>query len=553
MMDRVATNRAIWWRVRFKWGATMNVRRVSRSRLALCTASLSILLAAAPPAAASVTYDVDAAQEYCLSVGGQVQERQATWNTNSDPSQWVDLGRTLEVCRFKADDEAGSRIYVDLLTLWSEAPSLAAAAYLAKLPMSDEPPPGNPASFYCADLGGSAQWGAGAAAGGWVNLDDPDDQVVAMCVFPDGSTIDEWGLAYHSGDVVRGADLAPLFRADTSTFPPIFDSGIAGEDIDATAAAVAAEEAQVSAATGGVVEVTNADGTVTTIAFPAGSVSEDMTVVVTPLSVPTTDKGAPLTPGVLVEQQGNEGQHLQLATPAIVTFAIKGKVPEQAAVVTFADPETAQPLASSVSRQGKTTMVTAFVSSFTPVTVDGDPDAWGALAPLEPDYRWSLAVSGTDSRTVQKIEMTLTADGLLTSTALTGKFAFNGMSGPLDLIIAASFDEGPIAGTLNGTRISGEAKLDECWVQVANKKKGTFWVRGHGNLFPSGSATLTAQAKVGGETMSKDFEGGSVSAVKIGVKARGVPAKVGGSVPATFTIYDDRYAWEYKSTLTWAK
>ena len=296
-------------------GATVNVLRVARSRLALSTACLSILLASSPPAAASVTWDVDAAQDYCVSVGGQVQERQATWNTNGDPAQWVDLGRTMEVCRFKADDEAGSRIYVDLLTLWSESPSLAAAAYLAKVPMSADPPAGNPASFYCTDLGGSSQWGTGAAGGGWTNLDDPDDQVVAMCVFPDGSTIDEWGLAYHSGDVVRGADLAPLFRADPSGFPPIYGDEAAGADLGAAASAAAsapvadattaptadatatgataagAEEAQVSATTGGVIEVTNADGTVTTIAFPAGSVAEDMTIVVTPLSEPTTDIG----------------------------------------------------------------------------------------------------------------------------------------------------------------------------------------------------------------------------------------------------------------------
>jgi putative hemolysin len=200
----------------------MNALRVSRSRLALSVTSLPILLAAAPPALASVTYDLDAAQDYCVSVGGEVQERQAMWHTNSDPSQWVDLGRTLEVCRFQADDDAGSRIYVDLLTLWSEAPSLAAAAYLAKMPMSDELPPGNPATYHCADLGGSSQWGSGAAGGGWVNMDDPVDPVVAMCVFPDGSAIDDWGLAYYSGGAVRGADLAPLFRVDTSAFPLIF-------------------------------------------------------------------------------------------------------------------------------------------------------------------------------------------------------------------------------------------------------------------------------------------------------------------------------------------
>ena len=203
-------------------GTTMIDARRWRSRLALSLASLLALLGAASPASASVTFDLDAAQDYCVSVGGQVQERQAMWDTNSDPSQWVDLGRTTELCRFEADDEAASRIYVDLLTLWSETPSLAASAYLAKVPMRDDLPPGNPASFYCADLGGSSQFGMGAAGGGWVNLEDPVDQVVAMCVFPDGSAIDEWGIAYYSGDEVRGADLAPLFRADTTTFPPIF-------------------------------------------------------------------------------------------------------------------------------------------------------------------------------------------------------------------------------------------------------------------------------------------------------------------------------------------
>ncbi len=427
----------------------MNVFRMSQTRGALPLAGLLALLGAASPVSASVTFDVDAAQDYCVSVGGQVQERAATWNTNSDPAQWVDLGRTMEMCRFKADDEAGSRIYVDLLTLWSESPSLAAAAYLAKVPMSDELPPGNPASYHCAGLGGSSQWGTGAAGGGWVDPDDPDDQVAAMCVFPDGSAIDEWGIAYYSGGVVRGADLAPLFRADSAAFPPIFSSSEAtdAEAGDLDAASLAAE-AQVSAAIGGVVEVTNIDGALTTIAFPAGSVSEDMTVVVTPLSEPTTDKGAPLTPGVLVEQKGFQGQHLQLARPAIVTFTITGEVPQQAGVVTFTDPETAQPLASSISKQGKSTMVTAFVSSFSETTVDGDPGEWGPLAPLTPDHRWSLSVSDTDSRTVQKIEMSLGAKGTLKSTALTGKFAFNGMSGPLDLEIAASFDEGPLTGTL---------------------------------------------------------------------------------------------------------
>jgi putative hemolysin len=148
-----------------------------------------------------------------------VVARQATWDTNADQSQWLDLGRTMETCRFEAAD--GSRIHVDLQARYSEQPSLAAAAYLAATAMAQELPPGNPATAYCTDIGGSSAFGDNASGGGWVWLDDPVDVVVAMCVFADGSAIDEWGLAYHSGGVIRGADLAPLFRSGED-YPPIY-------------------------------------------------------------------------------------------------------------------------------------------------------------------------------------------------------------------------------------------------------------------------------------------------------------------------------------------
>jgi putative hemolysin len=166
--------------------------------------------------------DLAAARDYCTASGGEVQTRRATWNTNADTADWIDLGRSIELCRFQADDEAQSRIYVDLITLWSEQPSLAAGAYLAKVPMDADPAQGNPATTYCHDLGASAQFGSGAQGGGWVAPDDPIDQVVAMCVFPDGSMIDEWGIAYMSGGEVRGADLTTLFRSAAQPYPPFF-------------------------------------------------------------------------------------------------------------------------------------------------------------------------------------------------------------------------------------------------------------------------------------------------------------------------------------------
>lgn len=199
----------------------MTGSRIPRLLLTLGLSATIVLVPAAMPVVAG-DRDLEAARDYCATVGGQVQERAAIWGTNDDPTQWVDLGRSMEFCRFQADDEARSRIYVELVTLWSEQPSLAAAAYLSGPPMREELPPGNPATVHCADLGGSSQFGTGAAGGGWVAADDPDDPVVAMCLFPDGSAIDDWGIAYRNGGVVRGADLAGLFRADSDTFPPIF-------------------------------------------------------------------------------------------------------------------------------------------------------------------------------------------------------------------------------------------------------------------------------------------------------------------------------------------
>ncbi|MBX3030578.1 MAG: DUF333 domain-containing protein [Chloroflexi bacterium] len=154
--------------------------------------------------------DLSAARSVCEEKGGTVQWRRAIFGTNLDQAAWTDLGRTVELCRWQAED--GSRIYVDTITLALRTPTLAAVAYLQQVPMAEyDPSRGNPATAYCADLGGSASFGDGASGGGWVDTTDPDDPVIAMCVFPDGSMLDEWGLAYHSDGTIRGVDLEPLF------------------------------------------------------------------------------------------------------------------------------------------------------------------------------------------------------------------------------------------------------------------------------------------------------------------------------------------------------
>ncbi len=190
---------------------------------ALLIAGSTPALAQSPaPTESFTTIDLSAARSVCEEKTGQVQVREAMFGTNDDPSTWIDLGRSIELCRFEAAD--GSRIYVDTGTLAAEGPTIASVAYLAQVPMAEyDASQGNPATAYCADLAGSSAYGMGAAGGGWVNTSDPVDIIVAMCVFPDGSMIDEWGLAYHSDGTIRGIDLALEFvYQPTDGLPPIF-------------------------------------------------------------------------------------------------------------------------------------------------------------------------------------------------------------------------------------------------------------------------------------------------------------------------------------------
>jgi len=174
------------------------------------------------PAGSPAAADLLGARSVCEEKTGTVQVREAMFDTNDDPSAWVDMGRSIELCRFQAED--GSRIYVDTLTLASPGPTLASVAYLSKVPEPKyDPNKGNPATAYCKKLAGSSAFGSGGAGGGWVAMDDPDDQIVAMCVFPDGSMIDEWGLEYHSAGIIRGIDLAQQFvYQPTDGLPTIF-------------------------------------------------------------------------------------------------------------------------------------------------------------------------------------------------------------------------------------------------------------------------------------------------------------------------------------------
>jgi len=168
-----------------------------------------------------------AARQYCTDKGGMLVDRVAIWNTNADPAAQLPLAGKETFCEFESGKgNETTRISIDLTTLSSDKPTLASVAYLSRVgPVVPSNPGQNPAAYDCnTGLGGAGTFGNTASGGGWVDASQPVFKVMNMCVFADGSAIDEFGIMYYAAGTVRGADLAPLFRYQPGNkLPAMFD------------------------------------------------------------------------------------------------------------------------------------------------------------------------------------------------------------------------------------------------------------------------------------------------------------------------------------------
>lgn len=146
---------------------------------------------------------------YCTATGGTVQTRIPEYGTNggnplvlADPRAFCDY----------ASADGSTHIDVLLTTLVATRPSLAALAYYAKVKINLHKCRGGPGSCYCAQVGGTDSFGGiNLAGGGWV-LDTNATDTLDVCVFPDLSAIDAYGLFYHAYGIVRGQKLDHLLR-----------------------------------------------------------------------------------------------------------------------------------------------------------------------------------------------------------------------------------------------------------------------------------------------------------------------------------------------------
>ena len=197
--------------------------------VAACSATTSPAPTGATSGGSAAAIDTAAAEKYCTDQGGMLVDRVATWNANADPSAWLELAGRMRLCEFEmGEGDATTRISVDLVTLYSEEPTLAGLAYLSKVPPTfPKQSSANPAAYNCMQgLAGTSQFGnTPASGGGWVDEAQPVFVVMSLCMFADGSAIDEWGITYYANGDVRGADLATKMRyKPTDPLPAVFVS-----------------------------------------------------------------------------------------------------------------------------------------------------------------------------------------------------------------------------------------------------------------------------------------------------------------------------------------
>ncbi len=118
--------------------------------LILCGAGLQAVGQTAKTKKLSI---IDQAKAYCTSTGGLVELRNAVYGTNNPQQDWLWLTGEESFCQYTLASD-GSRIHLSLQTLFSTKPTLAALAYYAQVPWNGQGN-GNPASYYCTQLGGA--------------------------------------------------------------------------------------------------------------------------------------------------------------------------------------------------------------------------------------------------------------------------------------------------------------------------------------------------------------------------------------------------------------
>lgn len=140
------------------------------------------------------------AVSYCKSTGGKVE----TYRFYDGAGH--EFAKPARVCNYpdaSGTDPFGHAL-IDLATLYADKPTLAALAYYGK-PAWNGKLKTTPAKDYCLQLGAAPSF-----QGAWSLK--PGGGQSGMCMFEDGSFMEEWTLFYNQAGTPRGVDLGTVMR-----------------------------------------------------------------------------------------------------------------------------------------------------------------------------------------------------------------------------------------------------------------------------------------------------------------------------------------------------
>jgi putative hemolysin len=148
--------------------------------------------------------------KFCRKQNGTVWKL-SLWNSVQPPSG-VRINSVVDVCSIP--NELNTNVYiVPLTTLFSNEPTLAVLAFNSRqkyAPPKGTSPSANPAAIYCSQLGGITSSSLGFTnahkylprpnepLGWWSPQKGTYIGAYDLCMFPDGSSIEEWTLGYHA-------------------------------------------------------------------------------------------------------------------------------------------------------------------------------------------------------------------------------------------------------------------------------------------------------------------------------------------------------------------
>jgi hypothetical protein len=126
-----------------------------------------------------------------------------------------------------------------------------------------------------------------------------------------------------------------------------------------------AVEKTISAKKGGEISLKTASGERVNLAVPQQALKKDTTIVATPLTeAPLSNQKDVLVKGVLLEEKGKEGKSLNFKFPVLLSFTVKGTLPEEATIVKYLpEKKSYEVIPTEITAKGKETTLTAELMS----------------------------------------------------------------------------------------------------------------------------------------------------------------------------------------------